>query len=655
MKEATAPSGYKVASAIYTITVQEGIASITSDGSYLTGDSTNGYQIKNEKNAALIQLNKTYDGQSVNTPELLSETVFTLYSFYDGNTLENEIGNKSPEWDATTGKAIVSFKNLTTPLEGVATYYLKETQAPQGYTVSDTVFECVVDVDGNVNYRVYGSQDALTENSLICNNVQEDSSSEDSSSEENTEESTEDESTSSSEANEEDESTSSSEADEEEESTSVPENKADIKIIKTNDDGTALLEDATFVLYADADCSQVVVSVESDKNGRAVFKDIPDGIYFMKETVSPDGFRKNTALYKVTVEQGLATIEELGDANSLSGNATDGYVIKNKAIVSEIKLAKTYDEKNLSNEELLRATEFTLYKAYDGQTLSGKISSSIPVWDPARALAVVSFDEVKVPTDGEVIYYLKETKSPTKYSLSDLVYECKIDTEGNVTYRIYGTTQAFGEAFPICNNLLVVDPIEPEEPSSSEDTTEDESTSSSESGSEDESTSSSEEDEDESASSSESGSEDESASSSEENPEDGSGNPGDGNEGGSEDDSEESSEDDSENGSEESSEDDSENGSEESSEDNSEDSSEESSEGDSEDSSEDESGKKKKNKKKNSTSTSEEPNEKELDDVPKTGDNLPIGWIILMIIASGVLMLFARKAMNKEDYYDISL
>ena len=419
----------------------------------------------------------------------------------------------------------------------------------------------------------------------------------------------------------------------------------------------------------------------------------------MKETVAPAGFKLSQDVYCVSVEQGQAVVTvATNGGNSISGNATDGYVIKNFALTSEIRLIKQYEAKNLSNEELLRDTEFTLYKGYNGTELSGKVSSASPTWDQVRGIAVVSFEDVKVPTDGDKIYYLKETKSPTEYTRSNTVYECKIDTEGNVTYKVYGSNDAYSTTFPICNNLLVTDPVNPENPSedASEETSssnEEESSSSNEeesSSSKDEEESSSSKDEEESSSSkdeeesSSSKDEDESDSSSEENPSDnpggGSGNPGDGNEGGSEDDSDEdesesgseggsedkSDEDESESGSEGGSEDDSdedesESGSEGGSEDNSdEDESESGSEGGSEDDSDEEESeesteKKKNNKKKNNTYSSEEPPKAELDDVPKTGDHFSVGWLALLVVVSGIVMMITRRAMNKEEYYDISL
>ena len=65
--------------------------------------------------------------------------------------------------------------------------------------------------------------------------------------------------------------------------------------------------------------------------------------------------------------------------------------------------------------------------------------------------------------------------------------------------------------------------------------------------------------------------------------------------------------------------------------------------------------KKKDKKKKNNTggSTPEPPSSGELDDVPKTGDDFPIGWAILFVVVSGALTIFAKIRWNKEEYSDI--
>ena len=791
LREEAAPQGYKTSSQKFLVIVNDGNVEIQTDGSNLKGSATEGYQIANDRRKVSIQLIKTYAGENVDVEALLGDTKFTLYGAYDGVTFTNSFGTVSPVWDNVEQKAIVTFNNVSVPLEEADVYYLVETQSPGGYTTSDKVFECRVDVNGDVTYRLYGSGEAFAEEFPVCINELEEENTEESteeSTEDTSEDSSEGESSSSSSSGsddgeededesssssssgnddgeedegesssssssgnddgeededesssssssgnddgeededesssssssgnddgeededesssssssgnddgeeDEDESSSSSssgnddgEEDEDESSSSSSSDEGDrvvdIKLIKTNDDATVLLEGAEFTLFADANCSVVVAKAVTGSNGVAVLKDISDGTYFMKETVAPAGYKVNEEVYSVRIEQGQATITAADNvSDSISGNVTDGYIIRNYAITSEIRLVKQYEAKNLSNEELLRNTEFTLYRAYNGTELSGKISSANPIWDQVRGIAVVSFENVKVPTDNDVIYYLKETKSPSEYTRSNDVYECKIDTEGNVTYRVYGSDDEYSATFPICNNLLVADPVEPEVPSEDDsDENGSEGSSSSDNGSDEEDSDengsegnsssdngSDEEDSDENGSegnsssdngsdeddSDENGSE-ENSSSENPNPEDGSDNPGDGNENDSDDNSEENgSEDDSdddseENGSENNSDDDSEeNGSENNSDDDSE-------ENGSEDSSKDSTEKKKNNKKKDASSSSEESPKKDLDDVPKTGDNFSILLFFVIAVVSAAGMFLGFRGMKKDEQYEI--
>jgi len=176
---------------------------------------------------------------------------------------------------------------------------------------------------------------------------------------------------------------------------------------------------------------------------------------------------------------------------------------------------------------------------------------------------------------------LKETKSPVEYSLSDAVYECKIDADGTVSYRVFGANEAFSESFPICNNLLVVDPADPED-----------------------------------------GKEDSSD---------------------NQDPSEEASEEPTEEPTEEPSEEPSEDITEEPSEDTTEEESEESTE------------KTKKKSKKKTNTTPEPEKEKELDDVPKTGDSFPVLIFVVLAVVSAAGMFLGFRGMKKEDNFDIRL
>ena len=68
------------------------------------------------------------------------------------------------------------------------------------------------------------------------------------------------------------------------------------------------VEGAEFSLYVDPDCytpleyKNAEVKATSDKRGLVSFGKIPQGTYYMKETVIPEGFKKSTNIYTVVVD-----------------------------------------------------------------------------------------------------------------------------------------------------------------------------------------------------------------------------------------------------------------------------------------------------------------------------------------------------------------
>ena len=64
--------------------------------------------------------------------------------------------------------------------------------------------------------------------------------------------------------------------------------------------------------------------------------------------------------------------------------------------------------------------------------------------------AAVKFSE---GLSASTTYYLRETEVPSsEYVLNKTVWECKIDSDGNTTYRVYGTDADFSTTVPTCVN-----------------------------------------------------------------------------------------------------------------------------------------------------------------------------------------------------------
>lgn len=101
------------------------------------------------------------------------------------------------------------------------------------------------------------------------------------------------------------------------------------------------VEGAEFSLYTDADCytpfeyMHTEIKATSDKQGLVSFGKIPRGIYYMKETVIPEGYKKSTNIYTVVVdgETPIANVVHSDD---------DGSVII--ADVLKMKLTKQWDD-----------------------------------------------------------------------------------------------------------------------------------------------------------------------------------------------------------------------------------------------------------------------------------------------------------------------
>lgn len=98
-----------------------------------------------------IFVQKTYLTKSGTLVTPTEHAVFTLYKDYDATTktCSNPIGEATV--DGNTGYA--TFDAETLGLECDATYYVKETYAPKGFEINDTVYECAISVGGLVTYK----------------------------------------------------------------------------------------------------------------------------------------------------------------------------------------------------------------------------------------------------------------------------------------------------------------------------------------------------------------------------------------------------------------------------------------------------------------------------------------------------------------------
>ncbi len=62
------------------------------------------------------------------------------------------------------------------------------------------------------------------------------------------------------------------------------------------------LSGAEFTLYSDKDCKKVVAKATSDKEGHFYFTGLEDGVYYLKETKTPNGYQVNNNVLEVKID-----------------------------------------------------------------------------------------------------------------------------------------------------------------------------------------------------------------------------------------------------------------------------------------------------------------------------------------------------------------
>ncbi len=109
-------------------------------------------------------INKTYENaEESELSTLAAATEFTLYS------------DAACTAAIKTGVPVVSGTDVSISFSGLdfnTTYYVKETKAPEGYTLSTDIYECKIDNLGGVYYKLYDSTDAFSTTAPTCINAE---------------------------------------------------------------------------------------------------------------------------------------------------------------------------------------------------------------------------------------------------------------------------------------------------------------------------------------------------------------------------------------------------------------------------------------------------------------------------------------------------
>ena len=185
----------------------------------------------------------------------------------------------------------------------------------------------------------------------------------------------------------------------------------------TNNNDLYTLEGAEYKVYKDEACTGTSVgTLKVNANGTTnTIKDLKLGMYYVKETVSPTGYEKNTTIYKAEVKP----------------SATVKVEVQDTPILGSIKLKKssTLPECTSGNPNYtFKGAEYGLYTDSTAQNQVGTFT--IEADGSSNTITGLKFGK----------YYVKETKAPSGYLLSNDVKEVSLSsTSYNVTTAVSDT------------------------------------------------------------------------------------------------------------------------------------------------------------------------------------------------------------------------
>jgi uncharacterized surface anchored protein len=184
-------------------------------------------------------------------------------------------------------------------------------------------------------------------------------------------------------------------------------------LIKQNEDGKYVLENAEFQLTEPDGNIQKLVS---DANGEIELEKLQEGEHMLKETKAPEGYLVYDKTVSFTVKDGKVHFEtetEEGEGLLAFDDETSTLYFGNFSLPLQLQIFKTDTSKNV-----LSGAEFTLYADKE----CTKKAESITTGKDGSAV----FETLIESGD---IFYLKETKAPDGYVLDEEVYEVKWSSE----------------------------------------------------------------------------------------------------------------------------------------------------------------------------------------------------------------------------------
>ncbi len=198
------------------------------------------------------------------------------------------------------------------------------------------------------------------------------------------------------------------------------------------DNYSASVDGATFGLYSDASCSNLLTTATS-RGGKVKFEDLEPKTYYVKEISAPDGFLLNPEINTVTVRSAETS------TNTIKNTEPTGTI----NLIKELDLSKTNDR---YGDVVIDEAEYTLYA---GEKITSKTGSKVfyekdqivattnVTNDGSGKRATIVWDNLPLGS-----YYVKETNTPIGTFIDDTKYVVNLSYKDQNTPIIINDTNS---------------------------------------------------------------------------------------------------------------------------------------------------------------------------------------------------------------------